>query len=409
VENHGAADAAFKTARDVFEKSFGAAGRIRCMALHGVNRVKDAIRSTQRRRLAYPLDLGARPQPPGVAPARVPADQPVCPINGRMPDRLLFSARDTIGRDDGINYVYYDQSADIAMVYPPIDFEKLQRIYSEDSRQARGVSKPDAATFSAYAGFGRGRLARLLSKIRSPYWLFRRPEFDDPGASEMLRMLRGIVDVRDKRVRFLNVACFEGEALETLKKETSWKLSGTETNPDAARIARSKGFTVWETSAQDAPLTMPAGESFDVIYIAGLLEHLPDPLLVLRRLRQILAPGGRIVLDTPNLDSKMLDLFGPTWSQWQLPYHRTLIGRRGLRELARRASFRIDRLRTRTSPAAVVRSVQQNDLGLAATVPDTAEFAADVASRGVLLAGWARLLWDWRGHGDYLYAVLRAE
>jgi hypothetical protein len=56
-----------------------------------------------------------------------------------------------------------------------------------------------------------------------------------------------------------------------------------------------------------------------------------------------------------------------------------------------------------------VRSVQLNDLGLGAVIPETAEFPPDVASRGVLLAGWARLLWDWRGRGDYLYAVLRAE
>jgi glycosyltransferase involved in cell wall biosynthesis/SAM-dependent methyltransferase len=408
-ESDAAREAAFESAREVFEQSFGPAGRIRCMALHAFHRVKDTVRGTQRGRLWFPVLLGAKPQPAGVAPARVPADQPVCPIDGRMPDRLLFSARDTIGRDDGINYVYYDESADLATVYPPIDLEKLQRIYREDSQQARAVSAPEEGTFSAYAGYARGHLARILSKIRSPYWLFRQPEFGDPSVTEMLRTIRGIVDVRDKRVRFLNVACFEGAAMETLKKETSWTLSGTETNPDAARIARSKGFTVWETSAQDAPLVIPAEELFDVIYVAGLLEHLPDPLLVLRRLRQILAPGGRIVIDTPNLDSKTLDVFGPTWSQWQMPYHRTLVGRRGLRELARRASFRIDRLRTRTHPAAVVKSVQQNDLGLAATVPDTAEFPADVASRGVLLAGWARTLWDWRGRGDTIYAVLRAE
>jgi hypothetical protein len=71
--------------------------------------------------------------------------------------------------------------------------------------------------------------------------------------------------------------------------------------------------------------------------------------------------------------------------------------------------MRVERLRTRTHPLAVVRSVQLNDLGLGAVIPETATFPPDVASRGVLLTGWARLLWDWRGRGDYLYAVLRAE
>lgn len=409
VEPDVRCDAAFKAARDVFERSFGPAGRIRCLVRHALHRMKDALYDARRRRLDYAVRLGADPQPNGTPPARVPTDQPVCPTNGRMPDRLLFSARDTIGQDDGINYVYYDRCADLTMVYPPISLEKLQQMYREQSRRARGVGGTESGTFSAYAGYGRARLARLLARVRSPYWMFRQPEFGDPSVKEMLRTLRGLVDLRDDRVRFLNIACFEGEALQTLKQETSWQLAGTETNPQAARAARAKGFAVWETSAQDAALRIPSEQLFDVIYVARLLEHLPDPLLVLQRLRLILAPGGRIVIDTPNLDSKMLDLFGPTWSQWQLPYHRVLMGRRGLREIARRAALRIDRLRTRTHPAAVVKSVQHNDLGLAGSVPDTAEFAADVASRGVLLAGWARILWDWRGRGDYLYAVLQAE
>jgi SAM-dependent methyltransferase len=210
-------------------------------------------------------------------------------------------------------------------------------------------------------------------------------------------------------VRFLNVACFEGGVLDALKEQTDWTLFGTETNADAARVARGKGHTVWETSAEDAALTLSLGQQFDVIYLGRLFEHLPDPLLVVRRLRQVLAPGGRIVFDTPNLDSKLLDVFGPTWSQWQPPHHRTLIGRRALKRLARLAAFRIERLRTRTHPLDAVRSVQLNDLGLGATVPPDAEFPPNVASRGVLLAGWARLLWDWRGRGDYMYAVLHAE
>ena len=40
--------------------------------------------------------------------------------------------------------------------------------------------------------------------------------------------------------------------------------------------------------------------------------------------------------------------------------------------------------------------------------PDDARFPDEMSSRGVRLTGWARLLWDWRGRGDYAYAVLRA-
>jgi ADP-heptose:LPS heptosyltransferase/glycosyltransferase involved in cell wall biosynthesis/SAM-dependent methyltransferase len=403
---------AYQHAREMFEASFGPLGRMRRAVLHWLNRYEDVIRRSAPPRRFYPVDFAAdsKPLPSGTAPARVPANQPVSPITGRMPDRLLFSTRDTLGHDDAISYVYYDEAGDVATVYPPLDLAKLRAIYEADQRRPQKVTPPGPSRRSPYAGYrGDGKLARLLGRLRSPYWWFARPNFGDTSVDELLNLLDGPLARRGMDVRLLNVGCFEGGVLDELKKHTDWSLAGTETNPDAAKAARAKGHTVWETNAEDAAFVLPDDRQFDVIYLGGLFEHLENPVLVLRRLRQILAPGGRIVVDTPNLDSKLLELFGPTWSQWQAPYHRALVGRRGLRKLARRCSFRIERMHTRTHPLAAVKSVQLNELGLGATVPDTAEFPPDVASRGVLLTGWARLLWDWRGEGDYIYAELRAE
>lgn len=412
ASHDAAAVESFARARETFESSFGPAGQARRLVLHWLSRYEDAIRRSAPPRRFYPIDPvdGSKPLPAGTAPSSVPADQPVSPITGRMPDRLLFSTRDTVGHDDAISYVYYDEAGDVAMVYPPLDLAKLRAIYDADQRRPQKVTPPDPSRRSPYAGYqGDGKLARLLANVRSPYWWFARPRFGDVSVDELLHLLDGPLPRRGMDVRFLSVGCFEGGVLDELKQRTDWSLAGTEANPAAAAAARAKGHTIWETNAEDAAFTLPDDKQFDVIYLGGLLEHLENPLLVLRRLRQILAPGGRIVLETPNLDSKLLDVFGPTWSQWQAPYHRTLVGRRGLRNLAKLAAFRLERLRTRTHPLAAVKSVQLNELGLGATVPDTAEFPPGVASQGVLLTGWARLLWDWRGKGDTLYAVLRAE
>jgi hypothetical protein len=123
----------------------------------------------------------------------------------------------------------------------------------------------------------------------------------------------------------------------------------------------------------------------------------------------LLAPAGRFVVRTPNLDSRLLDLFGPTWSHWKLPYHRTLFGRRGLRGLARACDLKVERLTTITDAYAAAASVQINQLGLAGVVPEGAAFSADVSARGAKLAGWARMLWDRWGRGDEMWAALRPE
>ena len=51
-----------------------------------------------------------------------------------------------------------------------------------------------------------------------------------------------------------------------------------------------------------------AGESFDLIVCLWVLEHLREPLTVLREVRRVLRPGGHFVFLTPNLRNPLLVL-----------------------------------------------------------------------------------------------------
>ena len=42
-------------------------------------------------------------------------------------------------------------------------------------------------------------------------------------------------------------------------------------------------------------------ENFDLVNCGDVLEHLPDPLKVLRHLRSCLKPGGRLIASVPNI------------------------------------------------------------------------------------------------------------
>jgi ADP-heptose:LPS heptosyltransferase/SAM-dependent methyltransferase len=420
-------DFAAEAAAEAFEKTFGLAGRIRCRAINLVHRWRAALRrllpagpsGDRRHYFPPPRSTLAGALPRAAQPALAP-NQPVSPLSGRAADRFLFSTPDTNGGDGGgqprpLHQAYYDSVNDAALSYPPVPLERLNEMYA--ARLAGGaaaqVVAPPANRTSPYARYrgsvlGRLGVGDLLTRLPTPYWWFNEPRFDDPTGDELLGLLAGLADPHDASIRLLNVGCFEGALLERLKRDTRWQICGTEANATAAAAARAKGHAVWEVAPHDAPIVLPVGEAFDLIFLGQTVEHLPDPLLVLRRLRQLLAPGGLLAFDQPNLDSAHASLFGPTWGHWQIPYHRTLTGRRGVRRLASLADMRVVRLRTRTHPYPACVSVRLNDLGLAAIVPDTARFPNDVASRGVRLAGWSRMLWDWNGRGDYLYAVLKA-
>jgi SAM-dependent methyltransferase len=404
-----AAQADLCTAREEFLAGFGTAGRLRCTVLRWVEEVPHWLRRFRRGpRLEYPLVIDdGRPMPGGELAPLVPG-QPVSPLTNRLPDRLLFTTRDTNTGDRRLHRVYYDSAGDAAVVYPPSDLGHLAKLYAARVAETQpAVAPPEDGVTSPYAGYRGGRVwERLLPRVPGPYWWLRRPDFGDATGQRLIGILRDLLPPSEHRIRLLVVGCFEGALLDQVKAATKWQVAGTETNPAAAQKAREKGHTVWETSAQEAFMTLPEGESFDVIFLAGVVEHLQDPLMVLRRLRLLLRPRGLVVLNQPNLDSKLLDLYGPTWCHWEVPYHRVLTGRRGLRRLARLADFRVARVRTHTDPYPATVSAQLNELGLGAVVPASARFSNTISSRGVRVTGWARLLWDWRGKGDYLWAVL---
>jgi SAM-dependent methyltransferase len=66
-------------------------------------------------------------------------------------------------------------------------------------------------------------------------------------------------------------------------------------------------------------------QQFDVIVMWQVFEHLPDPWAVLKAAAERLAPGGIIVLDTPNPDAFQFRVLGHRWAHLDAPRHVTLI------------------------------------------------------------------------------------
>ena len=74
--------------------------------------------------------------------------------------------------------------------------------------------------------------------------------------------------------------------------------------------------------AIDAP-----NDSYDVVTMFHTIEHLPDPLQVLREMRRVLKPGGFLFLETPNY---ALHYFAETRMRLLFPLYRLLTKRDGM-------------------------------------------------------------------------------
>lgn len=98
--------------------------------------------------------------------------------------------------------------------------------------------------------------------------------------------------------RVLDVGCGEGVVGHGLRSAGAEWLSGVEMQAAAAATAREHYDEVAE-GAVETVLDDLSGP-FDTICCYDVLEHMGDPYTVLRRLLEVVVPGGRLHVSVPN-------------------------------------------------------------------------------------------------------------
>ena len=110
-----------------------------------------------------------------------------------------------------------------------------------------------------------------------------------------------------KHGRFLDVGCATGYFLNGVKQHSGWEVYGTDFGEDAVRNARDElGLDVRHGELTDAGFD---AEFFDYVHVNNVLEHVREPLALLRECRRIIKPDGKFFLSVPNGRNDSLDLY----------------------------------------------------------------------------------------------------
>lgn len=170
----------------------------------------------------------------------------------------------------------------------------------------------------------------------------------------MYGMARRFSSVRKykQQGRLLDIGCATGIFLDSIKvlegknSGNNWDLNGIEVSAFASKIAQQKGHNVFCGTLTDAQFP---SQSFDVVTLWDVFEHLHDPKCDLAEIHRILKPDGLLVMRVPNLDSWDAKLFGKYWVGYEPPRHLYIFGKQTIVRMLETNGFHVRHMETRSS------------------------------------------------------------
>ena len=208
-------------------------------------------------------------------------------------------------------YTYYGCADCRTIFIHPIPVEQLKKIYP--SNYYSFVNKPKNAV------------------VRIKEWLDKR------FFKKILKQLPA------QPVNVLDAGGGTGWMLDVLKK-TDTRIGMTQIvdiDNKAKKIAEEKGHAYFEGTIE----TFTTDKRFHLILMLNLVEHVAHPLVVLQKAESLLAPGGIIVIKTPNTISWDARLYKRSyWGGLHCPRHWTLFSEQSFRILLLSTTLKIKKL-----------------------------------------------------------------
>lgn len=133
----------------------------------------------------------------------------------------------------------------------------------------------------------------------------------------------------------LDVGCGNGNAMVRFR-DRGWRVTGTDFDKSAVREALTKKLNVHAGDLEE--IKFPSN-TYDVVFLSHVIEHVPKPIDFLAECYRILKPGGLLIALTPNANSRSHTYFREHWRGLEIPRHLQIFTPASLGSTAAQAGF----------------------------------------------------------------------
>lgn len=179
----------------------------------------------------------------------------------------------------------YSEDLDMLMTHPQPSLEKLPSYY--ESVDYISHTDGNKSVFEKMYQFVKG--IALKNKLR-------------------------LINSQSSKGRILDIGAGVGDFLSVAKND-GWETIGIEPSDKAKTIARNKGVSFVEN------LSELESNSFDVITMWHVLEHVPDLENQIKELKRLIKPNGTVIIAVPNFKSFDAAYYGKYWAAYDVPIH----------------------------------------------------------------------------------------
>lgn len=139
----------------------------------------------------------------------------------------------------------------------------------------------------------------------------------------------------------LDIGCGTGDFLETAQ-QNNWNVTGIEPNEQAQEIANKKtNNSVFETEQ----FLKFKPNSFDVITLWHVLEHLPNLEEHILVFKKLLKPNGTLIIAVPNYKSYDAKHYKAFWAAYDVPRHLWHFNQTSISKLVSKQSFKVEKVK----------------------------------------------------------------
>ena len=182
--------------------------------------------------------------------------------------------------------LYHDESLDMLITFPQPSLENLGKYYESEDYISHTDNK-------------RSLFEKLYHFIKN---------------IALKNKLHLINLLHPGRGYILDIGAGTGDFLSAAKND-GWQTIGVEPSEKAKSIAKRKGLSFVKQT------TELANNSFDVISMWHVLEHVPDLDKQIKELKRLLKPKGTLLIAVPNFKSFDAKHYEKFWAAYDVPIH----------------------------------------------------------------------------------------